>query len=367
MVPCLLLALAATQAIPFDAARWTLVGHGATSMVYLERPSLFIENGVALLRDSSFGDGTIEFDVALHGHASFAGIAFRALSEDDYELIYLRPHLSRRPDALQYTPIYNGGEAWQLYSGPGYIGEAELPLNRWLHVKLVVSGYEARLFVDGAAKPQLTVTSLRRRWTRGMIGLWSFLGGANFSNVIVSPADTTAPTAPPAEPPPAPYTLTKWELSPAFETTAVRDDVLPDGASWNAFAWTPVTAENSGLVNIAEYRRRIRSSPSSLALVFARSVITMPQAQRMKLVFAYSDRVRVFVNGRLTFAGDSTFQSRDPSFLGIASLGPDAVYVDLRPGPNEIVFAVAEKFGGWGFAARLEPLDTTQLSAPRTP
>ena len=75
----------------------------------------------------------------------------------------------------------------------------------------------------------------------------------------------------------------------------------------------------------------------------------------MKLVFAYSDRVHIFVNGRLLFAGDSAFQSRDPSFLGVASLGPDAIYVDLRPGPNEIVLAVSEKFGGWGFAARLEP------------
>jgi len=353
----ILLALAAAQPVPFDASRWTLVDHGATTMRYLDRPSLFIDNGVALLRDSSFGDGTIEFDVALHGHASFAGVAFRALSENDYELIYLRPHLSRRPDALQYTPIDNGGEAWQLYKGPGYTGEAELPLNRWLHVKLVVAGYEARLFVDGASNAQLTVTSLKRPWTRGMIGLWGSLGGANFSNVIVSPTDTTAPPARPAEPPPAPYTLTKWELSPAFETTAVNDDVLPDRTAEGAFAWTPVTAESSGLVNIAEYRRRTRSSPSSLALVFARSSVTASRAQRMKLVFAYSDRVRIFVNGRPVFAGDSTFQSRDPSFLGIASLGPDAIYVDLRPGPNEIVLAVSEKFGGWGFAARLEPLE----------
>src|SRR5262245_20202802 len=249
MITSLLLALAAAQPIPFDAARWTLVGHGATSMTYLERPSLFIENGVSLLRDSSFGDGTIEFDVALHGHASFAGIAFRALSEDDYELIYLRPHLSRRPDALQYTPIWNGGEAWQLYSGPGYTAAAELPLNRWVHVKLVASGYTARLFVDGAANPQLTVTSLKRPWARGTIGLWGALGGANFSNVTVSPADTTAPATRPAEPPPARGTLTKWELSPAFETTAMKDDVLPDRAPSAAAAWTSVTAESSGLVN----------------------------------------------------------------------------------------------------------------------
>jgi hypothetical protein len=55
------------------------------------------------------------------------------------------------------------------------------------------------------------------------------------------------------------------------------------------------------------------------------------------------------------FAGNSTFQSRDPSFQGIASLVADAISVDRRPGPNEIVLAVSEKFGGWGFAARLEP------------
>src|SRR5262249_35819070 len=357
--------LAAAQPIPFDAARWTLVGHGATTMVYLERPSLFIENGVSLLRDSSFGDGTIEFDVALHGHASFAGVAFRALSGDDYELIYLRPHRSRRPDALQYTPIYNGGEAWQLYSGPGYTAEAELPLNRWMHVKLVVSGYAARLFVDGAVNPQLTVTSLNRPWTRGMIGLWSFLGGANFSNVIVSPAETTAPAARPAGPPPAPHTLTTWELSPAFETTAMKDDVLPDRAALNAFAWTSVTAENSGLVNISQYRRRGTTSASNMALVFARSVVTAWRAQQMKLVFAYSDRVHVFLNGRPLFAGDSVFQARDPGFLGVASLGPDAIYVDLRPGPNEIVLAVSEKFGGWGFAARLEPLEADATGETR--
>jgi hypothetical protein len=365
----LLLALAETQPIAFDASRWTLVGHGATTMTYLERPSLFIDNGVALLRDSSFGDGTIEFDVALHGHASFAGVAFRALSADDYELVYLRPHLSRRPDAVQYTPIYNGAEAWQLYSGPGYTAEAELPLNRWLHVKLSVSGYTARLFVDGAASPQLTVTSLKRPWTRGMIGLWGSLGGANFSNVIVSPDDTSAPAMRPAESSPSADTLTKWELSPAFETTAVKDDVLPDRATLPASAWTRVTAESSGLVNVAEYRRRTRTSASSLALVFARSIITASRAEQRKLVFAYSDRVHIFLNGRLLFAGDNVFQSRDPSFLGVASLGPDAIYVELRPGPNEIVFAVSEKFGGWGFAARLEPLqaDATSVNQIEVP
>jgi hypothetical protein len=32
----------------------------------------------------------------------------------------------------------------------------------------------------------------------------------------------------------------------------------------------------------------------------------------------------------------------------------DAVFLPLRPGENELLFAVAETFGGWGLEARLD-------------
>jgi hypothetical protein len=336
-----------------------LVGAQAVPMPYLGRPSVSIDEGVDLVRDSSFADGTIEFDVALHSFASFAGIAFRAASTSDYELIYLRPHRSRHPDAVQYAPVYNNSTAWQLYSGDGYTAAAELPVDRWVHVKVVVSGYSARLFVDGAAEPQLTVTSLKRPWARGKVGFWGSLGGGNFSNLVVKSADTAAPPAPPTEPAPDRRTLLTWELSPAFETASQPADVLPAHGAVAASAWTAVKAESTGLVNIARDRASVRtaaSRPDSLNLVYARSTVSATRPQRMKLSFAYSDAVHVFVNGRLVFAGDSAFGSRDPSFLGIASVGHDAVYVDLQTGTNEIVLAVADQFGGWGFAAKLEPV-----------
>jgi hypothetical protein len=323
---------------------------------YLGQPSLFIGDGVDLVGGSSFADGTIEVDIAMHGHASFAGIAFRAASDTDYELVYLRPHRSRQPDALQYTPIFNGSEAWQLYSGEGFTAAAELPLNRWVHLKLVVAGYTLRLYVDGAPDPQLTVTTLKRPWTHGMVGLWGRLGGANFANLVVKPSDTTAPTPPP-EPAADRRVLTSWELSPAFETAKVRPDALP--ALLPSFSWMTVTAERTGIVNVARYRASVRTTGSpadSRDLVFARATIESVRRQRMKLVLAYSDAVHLFVNGRLLFAGESAFRSRDPGFLGIASLGPDAIFVDLQAGRNDIVLAVSERFGGWGFAARLEPL-----------
>ena len=44
----------------------------------------------------------------------------------------------------------------------------------------------------------------------------------------------------------------------------------------------------------------------------------------------------------------------DPGFLGIVSADDDAVYLPLRKGSNELMLALSELGGGWGFVARLE-------------
>jgi hypothetical protein len=351
----LALALAVGQANLFDVSRWTIVDPGGKAMSYLGAPSIFLDNGIALLRDSSFADGTIEFDVALHGHASFAGVAFRAASADDYELIYVRAHRSRQWDALQYTPIFSGSEAWQLYSGEGYTAPAELPANRWLHVRVAVEGRTARVFVDRAPEPQLVVTDLKRPWAAGQVGLWGRLGGANFTNVVVTPARATAP-APAPDAPAARGVIDRWELSQVFDEAKASSRRLPDPSR---VTWMPVVTEPSGLLNIARYRapvvaREAAPARDSRDVVFARAVVTATESKRVRLVFGYSDAVRIFHNGRLLFEAESRFRSRDPGFLGVISLGPDAIYLDLRPGRNELVFAVSETFGGWGLAARME-------------
>jgi hypothetical protein len=341
---------------PIDAARWNILDPNGRVMTYLGASSIFLDNGTAVLRDSSFADGRIEFDIALHGHASFAGIFFRGTSPDDYELIYLRPHRSRQWDALQYTPVFNGSAAWQLYSGDGYTAAAELPDNRWVHVRLEVSGYSARLFVDHAVEPQLVVRDLKRAWTRGQVGFWGSLGGANFANLAISPVQSSEPVRTDAPTPPG--VISTWELSPVFDTARVPPDRLP-GDEVPKIAWLKVSPEPSGFVNIARYRapvvaREVKPAADSRDVVFARTVVTAGLPTRVRLVFAYSDAVHIFLNGRLLFQGDSRFRARDPGSLGIASLGPDVLYLDLKGGDNELIFAVSETFGGWGMAARIE-------------
>ena len=114
----------AGQATFPDFARWDIVDPAGRTLSYLNRPSLYLERGIALMPDVQFADGTIDVDVAIHGHSGFAGVVFRSTSNDDYELIYVRTHRSRQWDALQYTPMFAGQEAWQLYAGRGYNGVA---------------------------------------------------------------------------------------------------------------------------------------------------------------------------------------------------------------------------------------------------
>lgn len=348
--------VAQDRTVAFDSGRWTVLDPGGRLMPYLGRPSLYLEGGIAIVADANFGDGTIEFDVAIHGNAGFAGVVFRGESADDYELIYLRPHRSRQWDALQYTPIFAGQEAWQLYTGAGYNGIAEFPANRWVPVRLVVEGYTAKVYVDGAADPQLTVTDLKRPWARGHVGLWGRAGAANFSNVRVLTVDRAAPPSAPVSPPPAPGVITRWSLGPTVDAASVSLDRLPEGS----IAWEPVRAESSGILNIARYRKKVSTVPrdvreSARDLVFTKAVLASASDQRVRLSFGYSDAVTIFLNGRPLYSGRAAYLERDGSFLGTLTLGPDTLFLDLVAGRNELVFAVSETFGGWGLAAKLDP------------
>jgi hypothetical protein len=64
----------------------------------------------------------------------------------------------------------------------------------------------------------------------------------------------------------------------------------------------------------------------------------------------------LFLNGRILFRGRSAQNFRDPGFLGIMNPENDAVYLLLKQGSNELMLAVIELGGGWGFICRLEEL-----------
>ncbi|NIS22772.1 hypothetical protein GWO43_01600, partial [candidate division KSB1 bacterium] len=93
-----------------------------------------------------------------------------------------RPHKSGLPDAMQYTPVFKGLMGWQLYSNEGYTAPSDIPLNRWIHMKIVISGRKAYVYLNDENKPSLIVNDLKRETAKGSIGLWGLNGTANFAN-----------------------------------------------------------------------------------------------------------------------------------------------------------------------------------------
>lgn len=361
--------------IPFDSERWVISGNGVKREEHLGRRSLFLGGGAfAHLKDVEFEDGTIEFDVAASQPRAFLGVAFRYLSREEHEMFYLRPQKSGLPDATQYTPAFNAAHPWQLYSGEGFTAAAEIPRGKWLHVKIEITGLTGRVHLDHASEPVLIIKDLKRGYGKGSVGLWgSALGGhfADFKFTAAKPAANRTP--PPRWTPPAGI-LHKWELSDAFDTAEKTLETLPSAAELKAMRWQAVTTEAPGMVVIDRHRKGLNVLPgfagdAALRLqkargpkaVYARAVIHSDREQVKKLSFGYSDEVTVFLNGQSLFTGKSAFRFRDPGFLGIVDVENDAVYLPLRKGANELVLAVSEYFGGWGFICRLDDTSGVKL------
>jgi hypothetical protein len=93
-----------------------------------------------------------------------------------------------------------------------------------------------------------------------------------------------------------------------------------------------------------------------MKVLYARTRIDSDRDQVKKLEIGYSDDVSVFLNGRILYRGRSAQSFRDPGFLGIVNPENDTVYLPLKKGGNEVVLALSELGGGWGFICRLADL-----------
>lgn len=354
LLPRPLVAASALQ-MEADLNRWNTDSRNIKAVEHLGKPSLYLEGCTALLKDVQFKDGIIEVDVAPSMKRIFAGIVFRAPSHDNLEIIYLRLHKSGMPDAIQYCPRYNGIDGWQFYSGEGFTAQAVYSRTEWTHFKIVVEGQKATVYLDNAQTPAMVVQEMKRDYQGGAIGLWG-LNGANFANFKFTPMDKPGLSASVKHTTPDGM-LTNWEISKSFLEKDANMEAYPDAARQKSFSWEAVTSDWTGLVNISRFRKKSYVVTSSgrqndIDLVYAKTVIVADKNQLKKLSFGYSDKVSIFLNGQILFSADATFQSRDPLFQGIVGLN-DNIYLPLKKGKNELMLAVSELFGGWGWLCQL--------------
>ena len=368
VISTLLLAAATTWgqtlSVPPDSPRWELEGE-AKATEYQGRKCLMLDGGAATLQDFEMRDGVVDADVITGAKRGFFGFDVRIdKDQSNYEEIYLRQHKSGLPDAMQYTPVLSTGRNWQLYNGPGFTGAVDIPRDEWFHLRLELTGAQAKLYVKDMEKPALVMDDLKSGVQKGQIALYDLTGATCYANLELR----TTPDVPwerhlPAMPP---NTLTKWSISPIYDALARNLEHPLSSAESAAIQWQDVDAEPPGFVVLQRYReaphprvtfqgdfsKRLEPQPGTKVL-YARTAIDSDRDQVKKLELGYSDEVSVFLNGKILYRGRSAQGFRDPGFLGIVNPENDAVYLPLKKGKNELMLAVSELGGGWGFICRL--------------
>jgi NADH:ubiquinone oxidoreductase subunit len=350
--------------IPPDSPRWELQGQAKVTD-YQGRKCLLLDGGAAVLKDFEMRDGVLDVDVATSARRGFFGFDFRIDADGaNYEEVYLRQHKSGLPDAMQYTPVLGTGRNWQIYNGPGFTGAVDIPKDTWFHLRLEVRGAQAKLYVKDMDKPALVMDDLKSGVQKGQVALYVLTGATYYSNFEVrTTSDAQWERHLPAMPP---NTLTKWSISPSYDGLArnLERPLTPSESS--AIHWQEVEADPPGFVALYRYReaphpmvsfqgdfaKRLEPQPG-MKVLYARASIDSDREQVKKLFIGYSDDVSVFLNGQILYRGRSAQGFRDPGFLGIVNPENDAVYLSLKKGNNELMLAVSELGGGWGFICRL--------------
>jgi hypothetical protein len=357
-----------TLAVPADSPRWDLEQQAKPAQ-YQGRKCLFLDGGEAALKDFEMRDGVIDVDVATPAQRGFFGIQFRIANDGaNAEWVYLRQHKSGLPDAMQYTPVLNTGANWQIYNGPGFTGAVDIPKDVWFHLRLEVVGAQAKFYVENMDKPALVMNDLKSGVQKGQVALYVLTGATYFSNFEIR---TTPDAAWERHQPPMPSgTLTKWSLSPSYDALERNLERPLTASESDAIPWQDVEAEPPGFVVLYRYReaphpkvsfqgdfsKRLEPQPG-MKVVYARTNIDSDRDQVRKLYVGYSDDISVFLNGKILYRGRSAQNFRDPGFLGIVNPENDAVYLPLQKGSNELMLAVSELGGGWGFICRLGDME----------
>jgi hypothetical protein len=356
----------AQQVIRFSDKRWKIEATGSLVEYYKGYESIYLKLGRATLPEVKFLNGIIEFDLYLTEQASFSGFFFRQQDRLNYEEIYFRPHQSGRPDAFQYTPVFNGISGWQLYHDQydalndgfihwkpqgtlrGFNSPIDFPFDRWVHVKLLVKDNKAELYYNNMNSPVAFIHELLQEQKAGAIGISSSVSAmrfANFSftatdNIVFNTYENIAITA-------APGTITEWQVSNVFKEDLIKN-MNTINAEWaNKLRWKNLPVEATGLANLS----RLSVVSDSANTVFARVTINVDKDQIKKLDIGYSDRVKIYCNGTALYSGNASFRTRDYRYLGTIGYF-DAVYLPLKKGENTIMIAVSETFGGWGIMGK---------------
>ena len=338
----------AQESVELSGYSWQLSGNAKVDS-YKEQPCLNTGNGDATIQNIVFTQGIIEYDICIDRARGFAGVRFHGDSQGNTEEFYIRKHQSGNPDAMQYTPVYNGNAGWQLYYGDGYSAAKPYVFDEWFKIRLIISGTRGEVYIENMDIPVLIIHELKLGEKEGPV---TFYGPARFTNIKITQSDSPVLKGKFKEIVKAgPEVIQEYQVSEIFDAENLMNENLLPANFAKKLQFNSFKTEADGLLNIS--RTGALSEKKNAVLL---KILIDSETDLIKgLTFGFSDLAKIFVNGKSIWMGSDIYSSRDYRFLGTIGYF-DSVYLDLKTGKNEIYVMVAESFGGWGFKARFEDL-----------
>jgi hypothetical protein len=364
---CALSASTSAELVPFSTDTWEFNNNAAITIGEFQGKSdvLSISNGIALVKDSDFTNGIIEYDVYNGSTGTeYAGPIWHAQDLQNFEVIHTRNNRNNTPYAVHYYPFNNNLGNIQLYYGQGHNATVNLPVDQWSHVKLVISGSQGELFIDDMTTPVLFIDNAVGGFTQGQVGLfgnYNVQEEVHFANFDVQPtAEPPALVGTPSEFIADPGIIRTWSVSEPFDKTEELEGYYLVPKNWQTHNFQAFTADRDGRANLAQ----MQSTPQGKKSVFARAYVVSQKEQVKKFSLGFTNDVIVFVNGKRVYSANDRFGTRDHAFIGTSGY-TDNIYIPLVPGDNEIWTVVSASFVGFGVMGKFE--DTTDITIVDSP
>ncbi len=342
---------ASSTKIELSPGKWAFQEGKVEFTSYKDRPAMKLaqRSGQVVLKDLIFKDGTIEYDVE-PVLAEFAdAIYFHRKDEKEQEIFYLRVAKIGNPfsnDGIQYCPYFDGVNMWDMY--PQYQAPAPAKAGEWNHIKLVISGKQMHVFVNGELI--LEIPKLEGRETAGSI---AFEGSSYISNLEIKPGETEGLS------PEDGADITKHEANYIRKWSVTKPALLAPGTEPTTAIEFPknesfiekAEAEREGLINLT----RQFGGNEKRRIVWLKTTITAKEPVKTNLQLGFSDEIWVYLNDQITYTDKNIFLQNMKKYPdGRISVQNGSVDLKLRQGANDLLIGVANDFYGWGLIARLE-------------
>lgn len=349
--------------VPFEPSRWDTTSAKADFIIYkgVKAIRMHPKSGQITLKGLNFANGTIEFDMQpidaeTRGFGPI-GVYFRQQNVRESEYVYLRTKkddTKRDDDDIQYAPVVNSVLLFNMMSP--YDGPAPVHNKEWNHIKLVVSGFQMRVYVNDMEEPVLEIPRLESNSHSGSIG---FDGLAYFANLVIKPNEVE--TLSPLEGiDPVKHDINyirQWNVTAASVMGQGRELTAEDLPK-DSVKWMPILAERRGVINLS---RKFGSSDSG-RFVWLKTTINSTKDQTVQMQLGFCDEVYVFLNKKLIDADKNQFGlplSKFPN--GCLNIDNSMVNVPLKAGANDLLIGVVNNFYSWGIIARLRNLNGITL------